>query len=55
MVTAFGMGEGGYNLPMHSSSFSIKVEFETNETNGHMWAVFVYASNRDNIRYEQWQ
>lgn len=34
------------------TSFSIEVEFETVETKGSMWAIFVYASNRDNVRYE---
>lgn len=38
-----------------SSNFSLEIEFETLETNGRMWAVFVYASNKEKFRTEQWE
>lgn len=38
-----------------SSNFSLEIEFETPKTNGRMWAVFVYASNKENVRIEQWE
>lgn len=38
-----------------STAFSLEVEFETLETGGKMWAIFVYASNKDRIRAEQRQ
>lgn len=37
------------------SSFSLEVELETLETNIRMWAIFVYASNKEKVRAEQWE
>lgn len=36
-------------------SFSIEVEFEVSESEGKTWAIFVYASNKEKTRMEQWQ
>lgn len=38
---------------IRSSNFYIDVEFETLETNGRMWATFVYTSNKEKGRAEQ--
>lgn len=38
-----------------NTTFSIELEFEISGTEGKMWAIFVYASNRDRIRTEQRQ
>lgn len=38
-----------------SSEFSIEVDFETMETQGIIWAIFVYANNKEKVRAEQWQ
>lgn len=38
-----------------SSTFSLEIEFETPKTNRRMWAVFVYASNKEKVRTEQWE
>lgn len=35
-----------------SSSFCIEVEFETLETKGKMWGVFVYANNKEKVKGE---
>lgn len=37
------------------STFCLEVEFETSETNGKIWAAFVYASNCERVRKDQWQ
>lgn len=33
-------------------TFSIEVEFEAADSRGKMWAIFIYASNREKIRIE---
>lgn len=38
-----------------SLTFSLEIEFEMPETNGRIWAVFVYASNKEKVRTEQWE
>lgn len=52
--TFFGMGQGGYNLSDLNTTFGIEVEFETADSRGKLWGVFVYASNKDGIRKDQW-
>lgn len=37
-----------------SSMFSLEVEFETIDTKGKMWEVFVYANNKEKDRMDQW-
>lgn len=37
-----------------NTSFSIEVEFETSDSGGKMWAIFVYLSNKEKQRKEQW-
>lgn len=37
-----------------SSRFSLEVEFETVDTKGKMWAVFIYASNKEKDHMDQW-
>lgn len=48
-----GWEEGVTIYQVKGSLFRIKVEFETVETNGRMWNVFVYASNKERVRAEQ--
>ena len=38
-----------------NTKFSIEVEFETVDIRGKTWAVFVYASNKEGVRKEQWK
>lgn len=38
-----------------TTAFSMEIEFETPEIEGKMWAIFVYASNKERIRAEQQQ
>lgn len=40
---------------IRSSAFSLEVELETSETNGKMWTILVYASNKERVRAEQWE
>lgn len=40
---------------MKSSTFSLEIEFQTPKTKGRIWAVFVYASNNEKVRTEQWE
>lgn len=35
-------------------SFSIELEFETGNSGGKLWAIFVYASTKDRVCKEQW-
>lgn len=37
-----------------SSRFSIEMEVETADTNGKLWVIFVYASNKERERIDQW-
>lgn len=53
-----GWSDDGTIYQIHTSQFSIEVELETSEfivhslTNGKMWAVFIYASNKEKVRVE---
>lgn len=38
-----------------SNEFCMEVELETKDSAGRVWAIFIYASNKERIRYEQWQ
>lgn len=40
---------------IRSTHFSIEVEFEIPGSVSRRWAVFIYASNKEPIRVEQWQ
>lgn len=48
-----GWEEGVTIYQVKGSLFRIEVEFETVETNGRMWNVFVYANNKERVRAEQ--
>lgn len=37
-----------------SSRFSIEMEFETSESKGKLWTIFVYVSNKERERMDQW-
>lgn len=39
---------------IYSTEYSIEVEFESTDTNGKLWAIFVYASTREKVREDQW-
>lgn len=49
-----GWGETVIVHQLHCTDYSIEVEFATKETKGNMWAVIVYASNKEKVRKEQW-
>lgn len=62
-VDPFGKSEGlllgwGMDVTIHqirSTNFSIEVDFEIPGSVARMWAVFVYASNKNSVRLAQWQ
>lgn len=48
----------GSEITIHqiqSTSYRIEMEFETAETKGRMWVIFVYASIKERTRTGQWQ
>lgn len=50
-----GLGSEVTIHQIQSTSYHIEVEFETIETKGRMWAIFVYASIKERTITEQWQ
>lgn len=40
---------------LYSTEYSIEVEFESADTKGKLWAIFVYASISEKVRAKQWQ
>lgn len=40
---------------IYSTDYSIEVEVESTDTNGRVWAIFIYASIREKVRAKQWQ
>lgn len=48
----------GHDVIVHQilgCSYSVEVEFETPETKGKIWAIFIYASIKEKLRSEQWR
>lgn len=37
------------------TEFCLEVEFETQDSGGRIWAIFIYASNKERVRTDQWQ
>lgn len=48
-------GHGVTIYQIQHTYFSLELELETADSNRKMWAVFLYASIRDNERHDQWQ
>lgn len=41
-------------IQIRHTTFSIEVEFATSDSGGKLWAIFLHASNRENVRTAQW-
>lgn len=61
VVNPIGNSDGllfgwGKDITIHQiiiTDFSMEVELESPETEGRVWAVFLYTSNKENVRKEQ--
>lgn len=36
------------------TTFSIEIEFETEDSGGKLWGIFVYVNNKEKIKQTQW-